>query len=73
MRIALAPTPAVGYHNTLALVLKIPEYLVGIGILAHRPNRYTNDQILAAFAMHVLAFAMRAALSKVEGMVVQIQ
>jgi hypothetical protein len=73
MRIPLAPTPAVGYNDTLALVLKIPEDLVGIGILAHRPNRYTKDQILAAFAVHVLAFAMRAALGKVEGVVVQIQ
>jgi hypothetical protein len=73
MRIALAPTPTVGYNDTLALVLKIPEYLVGIGIPANRPNRYTNNQILAAFAVHVLAFAMRAALGKVERVVVQIQ
>ena len=73
MCIALAPTSAVGHYNALALVLTIPEYLVGIGILADRPNRHTNDQILAAFAVHILAFAMRAALGKVEGMIVQIQ
>ena len=73
MRIALAPTSAVGHYNALALVLTIPEYLVGIGILADRPNRHTNDQILAAFAVHVLAFAMRAALGKVEGVIVEIQ
>jgi hypothetical protein len=73
MRVALAPTPTTGDNGTLALVLKIPEYLVGIGILTNRPNRDTNDQILTAFAVHVLAFAMRAALGKVEGVVVQIQ
>lgn len=73
MRIALAPTSAVGHYNALALVLTIPEYLVGIGILADRPNRHTNDQILAAFAVHILAFAMRTALGKVEGVVVEIQ
>ena len=72
-RIALAPTPAVGHHNTLALVLEIPQHLVGVRVLTDRPNRHTNDQILAAFAVHVLAFAMRATLGKVEGVIVQIQ
>src|SRR5215475_11605175 len=73
MRIALAPTSTVGHHNALALVLTIPEDLVGVGVLTDRPNRHTNDQILAAFTVHVLAFAMRAALGKVEGVIVEIQ
>src|SRR5262249_17304635 len=73
MRIALAPTSTVGHHNALALMLTIPEYFVSVGVLTDRPNRHTNDPILAAFTVHVLAFAMRAALGKVERMVVEIQ
>src|SRR5215813_8742974 len=73
MRIALAPTSAMGHHNALALVLEIPEYFVGVRVLADCPNRHTNDEILTAFAVHVLAFAMRTALGKVERVVVEIQ
>jgi hypothetical protein len=72
MRIALTPTPTAGHHNTLARVLEIPEHLVSVCVLTDRPNWHTNDQLLTAFAVHVLAFAMRATLGKVQRVVVEV-
>ena len=71
-RITLASTPAMGHHNALGLVLKIPQHLVSVRVLTDRPNWHTNDQLLATFAVHVLTFAMRTALGKVKGVVVEI-
>jgi hypothetical protein len=72
MRIPLAPTPAMGHYNALVLVLKIPQHLVSVRVLTDRPHWHTNNPLLATFAMHVLAFAMRTAPGKVQGMVVEI-
>jgi hypothetical protein len=59
----------VGHDHPFALVLEIPEYIVGVRVLTDCSNRYTNHQILATFAVHVLTFAMGATLGKVEGVI----
>jgi hypothetical protein len=54
-------------------MLKIPQYLVRLWIFENRAQGHTDDQILAAFAVHIFALAVRPIGSKIVRMVAQIE
>ena len=58
--IPLAAAAAGGGDKTLTVLLKIPQYLVRLRIFENGAKGHVDEQILAAFAVHIFAFAVRA-------------
>ena len=71
--IPLAAAAAGGGDKTLTVLLKIPQYLVRLRIFENGAKGHADEQILAAFAVHIFAFAVRAMGSKIMRVVTEIE